>query len=97
MTQDTPAEFDLPAVRRKKLTVDFEGGNQSSDAGLLLMREAERRSGVCRRLAQAMPDERDQSRITHEMFELVMARSAAIGCGYADGNDHDRLRTDPLL
>ncbi len=97
MTQDTPAEFDLPAVRRKKLTVDFEGGHQSSDAGLLLLREAERKVGVCRRLAQVMPDERDQSRITHEMFELVMARSAAIGCGYADGNDHDRLRTDPLL
>ena len=40
--------FDLPAVRRKKVTVDFGGGNQSSDAGLLL-REAERRLGVCRR------------------------------------------------
>jgi hypothetical protein len=29
--------FDRPAVRRKKLTVDFDGGNQSSDAGLLLL------------------------------------------------------------
>jgi hypothetical protein len=32
MTDDTPLPFDLPAVRRKKLTVDFDGGNQSSDA-----------------------------------------------------------------
>jgi hypothetical protein len=31
MTDDTLLPFDLPAVRRKKLTVDFEGGNQSSD------------------------------------------------------------------
>jgi hypothetical protein len=97
MTEDTLSAFDLPAVARKKLTVDFNGGTQSSDAGLLLMREAERRTGVCRRLAEAMPDERDQSRVLHPMHELVMARAAAIACGHFDGNDHDRLRTDPLL
>ena len=97
MTDDTPLAFDLPAVCRKKLTVDFEGGNQSSDAGLLLLREAERKLGVCRRLAAAMPDRRDQARIRHAMFELVMARSSAIACGREDGNDLDRLRHDPLM
>ena len=59
MTDDTLLPFDLPAVCRKKLTVDFDGGNQSSDAGLLLLREVERKLGVCRRLAEAMPDRRD--------------------------------------
>ena len=97
MTDDTLLPFDLPAVRRKKLTVDFAGGNQSSDAGLLLLREAERKLGVCRRLADAMPDGRDQSRVRHQMFELVMARSSGIACGHKDGNDHDRLRYDPLM
>jgi len=97
MTCDTPLPFDLPAVRRKKLTVDFGGGNQSSDAGLLLIRESERRLGVCRRLAAAMPDGRDPARVQHAMIELVMARAAAIACGHEDGNDHDRLRHDPLL
>ena len=77
--------------------MDFEGGNQSSDAGLLLLREAERRLGVCRRLAAAMPDRRDPDRIEHEMLEMVMARVAAIACGYEDAIDHDRLRHDPLL
>ena len=62
MTEDTLLPFDLPAVHRKKLTVDFEGGNQSSDAGLLLLREAERNLGVCRRLADAMPDRRSGPR-----------------------------------
>jgi len=97
MTCDTPLPFDLPAVRRRKLTVDFGGGNQSSDAGLLLIRESERRLGVCRRLAAAMPDGRDPARVQHAMIELVMARAAAIACGHEDGNDHDRLRHDPLL
>jgi hypothetical protein len=97
MTDDTPLPFDLPAVCRKKLTVDFEGGNQSSDAGLLLLRQAERRLGVCRRLAGAMPDRRERTRVRHEMVELVTARAFAIGCGYKDGSDLDRLRHDPLL
>jgi hypothetical protein len=97
MNDDTLLPFDLPAVRRKKLTVDFDGGNQSSDAGLLLLREAERRLGVCGRLAAAMPDRRDPGRIEHEMFEMVMARAAAIACGYEDAIDLDRLRHDPLM
>src|SRR6516164_1464599 len=81
MTDATPLPFDLPSVRRKKLTVDFDGGNQSSDAGLLLLRQAERKLGVCGRLAAAMPDRRDASRIHHAMFEMVMARVWAIACG----------------
>jgi hypothetical protein len=97
MSNDTLLPFDLPSVRRKKLTVDFAGGNQSSDGGLLLLREAERRLGVCRRLAAAMPDRRDPDRVRHAMFELVMARAAAIACGYEDAIDLDRLRHDPLL
>ena len=81
MTDDTLLPFDLPSVRRKKLTIDFDGGNQSSDGGLLLLREAERQLGVCRRLAEAMPDRRDPDRVRHAMFEMVMARASAIACG----------------
>jgi hypothetical protein len=97
MIDATPLPFDLPSVRRKKLTVDFEGGNQSSDAGVLLLREAERKLGVCRRLAQAMPDRRDPDRIEHTTFEMVTARVSAIACGYKDAIDLDRLRHDPLM
>src|SRR6516162_6207573 len=70
-----------------RLHVGTVGGFTSvppSDAGLLLLRQAEKKLGICRRLAEAMPDRRDQSRIRHEMAELVMARSAAITCGYKD-------------
>ena len=97
MTEDTPLPFDLPSVHRKKITVDFNGGNQSSNAGLLLLREAERKRGVCQRLAAAMPDHRDPDRILHTMHEMLMARASAIACGYEDANDLDRLRHDPLM
>src|SRR6202048_705535 len=97
MTDAPPLPFDLPSVRRKKLTVDFDGGNQSSDAGLLLLRQAERKLGVCLRLADAMPDRRDPDRIRHAMFEMVMSRVLAIACGHEDAIDLDRLRHDPLM
>src|SRR5438045_4138842 len=97
MTDDTLLPFDLASVHRKKLTVDFAGGNQSSDGGLLLLRQAERKLGVCRRLAEAMPDRRDVGRIRHDVFEMVTARVAAIACGHKDAIDLDRLRHDPLM
>jgi hypothetical protein len=84
--------FDLPSVRRKKLAVDFAGGDQLSNGGLLLLREAERL-----RLAEAMPDRRDPDRIRHTMFEMVMPRVLAIACGHEDAIDLDRLRHDPLM
>jgi hypothetical protein len=92
-----PLPFDLPAVQRKKLTVDFEGGNQSSDGGLLLLREAERATGVCARLADSLTDRRDPTKISHSLAELITTRALAICCGYEDGNDLNRLRDDPLL
>ena len=81
MTNDTLLPFDLPSVCRKKITVDFNGDNQSSDGGLLLLREKERTLGVCWRLANTMTDRRDPNRIRHEMFEMVMARVSTIGAG----------------
>src|SRR5258708_36865781 len=97
MTDDTLLPFDLPAVDRKKLTVDFDGGTQSSDAGLLLLREAERKLGVCRRLAAAMPGRRDPDRILHAMFGMVRERGSPIACGTKDGIDLDRRRPTPLI
>jgi hypothetical protein len=97
MTHATPLPFDLPAVSRKKLTVDFDGGNQSSDAGLLILRGAEQKVGVCARMAAAWPDRRDPARIRHRLTEIISARVFGICCGYEDGIDHNALRHDPAL
>ena len=51
MLNATSLSFDLPAVQHKKLTVDSDGGNQSSDAGPLPLRAAEQKVGVIARLA----------------------------------------------
>src|SRR5262249_21750841 len=97
MTEATLLPFVLPASRRKTLTLEFDGGNQSSDGGLLLLRQAERNIGVCRRLGGVMTDPREQSRARQEMLELVVARAFAISCGCKDRTDLNRLGHDPLL
>jgi len=97
MTNDIPLAFDLPALRAKKLTVSFDGGNQSSDGGLLLLRGSERKLGIAKRLAATLRDRRDPARIDHLLCELIKTRVFAIACGHEDANDLDRLRYDPLL
>ena len=97
MIDATPLPFALPAIRAKKLTVDFDGGNQSSDGGLLALRAAEQKIGIIGRLASALPDRRDRLRVRHRLCDIIGARVFGICCGYEDGIDHDRLRDDPAL
>src|SRR5579864_9341431 len=89
MTDDTPLPFDLPSVQRKKVTVDFNGGNQSSNAGLLLLRESERELGVCRRLAEAMPDRHDP------LMKVAVGRCPDSGAPLASQSTISRLENAP--
>jgi len=87
----------FPQVGRKAVVVDFDGGDLSSDGGLLLLSEADRVAGVTAAMAGALRDRRQQSKVEHSGEELLRARVQAIACGYADANDLDTLRHDPAL
>lgn len=97
MEENTQLELEFPSVRGKKIVADFEGGVVTSDAGLLLLRETERRVGIIRRLVECIPDNRDQRYIDHAMGELMTQRVMQIACGYEDADDSDSLRRDPAL
>src|SRR4051812_3542008 len=97
MTDDKLLPFCFPAVCRKKITASFDGGRISSDGGVMLLAQADRRLGIAERLAQAIPDARDPDRITHLLPDILRARIFAIACGYEDTDDLDRLRFDPAF
>jgi len=97
MTDDTILPFSFPAVSRKKVTAAFDGGRLSSDSGVMLLALADRRRAVADTLAAFIADHRDPSHITHTVADVLRARMLAIGCGYPDGNDFDRLRFDPAF
>jgi hypothetical protein len=69
----------------------------SSDGGLLLLRQADERTGTCRWLAACLPDPRDGKRIQHDRLEQVRQRVYQIAMGYEDCNDSQELRHDPML
>jgi hypothetical protein len=79
------------------VTARFNGGYITSDGGALLLREVEHRTGILRRFAACFTDQRAPDRIEHPVEALVKQRVYALALGYADLNDHDQLRRDPLL
>ena len=97
MTEDTVLPFDLPSVARKKVSVGFDGGQLSSDAGVLLLRGAEKKLGLAARIASCLRDRRDPDLIEHTLEEMLRLRMLAIAAGYEDADDCDSLRHDPLF
>src|SRR5436305_12481420 len=97
MTDDNLRPFCFPVVHRKKITAAFDGGRISSDGGVMLLAQAERRLGIADQLARVIPDERDASRVTHLLPDILRARIFAIACGYEDAYDLDWLRLDPAF
>jgi hypothetical protein len=75
----------------------FDGGAISTDAGGLLLREVEKRTGIVAQFAACFRDHRDPVRVEHPVAELVAQRVYGLALGYEDLNDHEELRRDPLL
>ena len=81
ITDDSLLPFSFPAVAGKKVTAAFDGGRLSSDGGVMLLAQAERRLGLAARLAAVIPDGRDPDRVTHRLPDILRARIFAIACG----------------
>jgi len=87
----------LSPVRGKPLIARFDGGQLSSDGGLLALREVERRLGIADRLAACIDDPRAPERVRHGIAAILRFRMLMIAAGYEDGNDADSLRHDPVF
>ena len=95
MDDDNLLPFSLPAVARKKLSAAFDGGRLTSDGGVLLLAAVERRMQIADRLAGEIADPRAPALVVHTVADILRARMLAIACGWEDGDDLDRLRSDP--
>ena len=81
----------------KSVVVKPSAVQVSSDAGLLPFRQLDERLGLSRQLAEALTDRRRASLVDHPFLEMVRARIYGILADYADQNDHDVLRSDPIF
>jgi len=96
-TECNAREFSFQGLGSRAVTARFDGGAITSDAGGLLLREVEAKTGILRRFAACFTDHRDPERVEHTVGELVSQRVFGLALGYEDLNDHDNLRHDPLL
>lgn len=94
--KDSQVQFEFQPARNRRVVTDFQGGQITSDAGALLLREVEARTGLLADLARCFTDYRDPRYIDHRLEELIRQRILAIACGYEDLIDHDELRADPM-
>jgi hypothetical protein len=86
--------FHFPAVKKRAVCASFTGGAVTSDGGITLLRQTDRRLGLTKALAKVLPDPRDPERIEHPLLSLVRQRIYGLAQGYEDLNDHDTLRHD---
>jgi hypothetical protein len=111
-TECAPAMMDrsavlpgFPAVGGKPVHVASDGGQLTSDAGVLLLAEIDRRLGIAKRLANCLEDPRDPAAIRHSFAEMIRFRALLIACGSARSgralmpaeqtSDHPRGRHHP--
>ncbi len=97
MTNSRADQLEFASCKGRKVEADFEGGEVSSDGGLLLLREIDRHLDLTRRAAKLLPDGRQRGKITHSAVSLLRQRVFALAQGYEDLNDHGELRHDTLL
>lgn len=97
MPKCTEGRIEFGRVGRRIIEANFDGGDLSSDGGLMLLRRVDERIGLSRAGAAALDEAGDPSRITHSLRDLIAQRLYALCCGYEDLNDHDALRADLLM
>ena len=96
-TECTGAALLFQGPSRREIRADFDGGDISSDGGVLLLQETEERTKIIEQFSYCFDDYRNETRIEHSVRDLLAQRVFGIALGYEDLNDHDDLRFDPLL
>ncbi|MBK1661403.1 IS1380 family transposase [Paracraurococcus ruber] len=95
--ENAPPLPGLSRIGGKSLVARFDGGQLSSDGGVLALREIERRLCIADRLAACLDDPRAPAQVTHRLADTIRFRLFMIAAGYEDGNDATALRHDPAF
>jgi hypothetical protein len=92
-----PEQFIFEQVNSSPVIVNFKGEPVTSDAGLTLIAELDRKREITSRLAGCFKDYREPNRILHPVHSLIAQRIYGLVMGYEDINDHETLRHEPIF
>ena len=89
--------ISFSSLDRRQIAASFTGGEITSNAGFLLLREIIQNTGLAKEASACLNDNRRQASVQHQTETLLTQRLMAICAGYEDLNDHDRLKLDKAL
>lgn len=96
-TDRTPKQFKLREEKSQPIVVNFQGGTVTSDAGLSLIAEIDRKLQITSQFAECFKDYRKPNRTDHSIESLIRQRIYGLVMGYEDLNDHEKLRHDTMF
>ena len=97
MTECNQEVFSFASHFSRRVEASFTAGQVSTDGGALLLRQADRRIGLLKRVASCFTDRRSPLLVSHQLGEMLSQRIYGLALGYEDLNDHEQLRHDPLM
>lgn len=97
MTECTQDSLEFEGHFSRQVTASFDGGTLTIDGGGLLLRQADKRIGLLKRLGGCFTDCRRADRVEHPLGQMLAQRIYGLALGYEDLNDHEQLRHDPLM
>ena len=97
VTNCNQSTFEFPGCRRRRVEARFDGGEITSDGGVMLLRQADQGLGLSESVVRALPDGRRRASCEHDLLSLVRQRVYGLALGYEDLNDHATLRDDVAL
>ena len=97
MTKCTQYPLEFQSPKRHKVEAGFSGGDITSDGGVLLLRDMDRRLGLLEAVNRVLQDTRDSSKVVHTQLSMLQQRVYGLCLGYEDLNDHQALRHDPAI
>jgi len=97
MTECTQERFGFTDHFSRRVEAGFTAERVSTDGGVLLVREVDRKIRLMERVTACFTDGRSPGRVEHTVEEMLSQRIFGLTLGYEDLNDHEQLRSDPLL
>jgi hypothetical protein len=97
MTNSTKEKLELPPCKGRIVEAEFIEKEVTSDGGVLLLREIDRKINLTGELEKMIPDPREPAKIKHSLISMLKQRIYGIALGYEDLNDHTTLRKDPAI
>ncbi len=96
MRKNSGKKLRFTSSKGRSVEGRFDGGQVSSDGGLILMREADRRLGLIKAVAGRLEDGRQRGKVRHQAVTLLRQRVMALCAGWEDLNDAEALGSDPM-